>query len=710
MTELARWTVTPDPGHRLRRLRRTAPLRALVRETRLHPRQFVAPLFVQPGRVRGRRSPRCPASAGSARTRRSRRHARLADLGVGGGAPLRPAGRKDAVGTGAWIDDGIVQEALRRIARAPASTSSLIADVCLCEYTDHGHCGVLDADGAVDNDATLAAAGRDRGVARRGRGRRRRPVGHDGRPGRRDPRRRSTRRASRRRRSCPTPPSPPRRSTARSARPPTRRPRSATAAATRWTRPTARGDARDRRSTSTRAPTCSWSSRRCRTSTYPARPRGRFDVPSPPTTCQRRVRHDQGRRRARLDRRRRSTLETLTVDQARRRRLILTYARRGPAAVAPRRRRLMEPDHRRPPDGARSRGARRTCIPGGVEQPGPRLPRRRRRRRSSSAPATGPRVRDVDGRRYIDYIGSWGPPILGHAHPRVVAAVRARGRSTGIALGAPTRARSSWPRRSRAAMPSIELVRFVISGTEATMSALRLARGATGRDHIVKFAGCYHGHADGLLVKAGSGVATLGDRRQRRRARRRRRRDTSSSPYNDLAAVARRLRAHPGDGSRRSSSSRSPATWGSCRPSPGFLEGLRELTRRARRAAHLRRGHDRLPRRPRRRPGASTASRPDLTTLGKIIGGGLPVGAYGGPARPHGPASPRAGPVYQAGTLSGNPLAMAAGLATLRRSSIPTRYAELEATGARRSRPACARRAPRPPARTVCDRAASARC
>ena len=271
--------------------------------------------------------------------------------------------------------------------------------------------------------------------------------------------------------------------------------------------------------------------------------------------------------------------------------------------------------------------------------------------------ARGAHVWDVDGNDLIDYIGSWGPMILGHAHPAVVEAVQeAAGRGT--SYGAPCRAELELGEEIVAAMPSIERLRFVSSGTEAAMSALRLARAATGRDAIVKMAGGYHGHADGLLVRAGSGAIGLPASAGVTAAVAH---DTLVAPYNDLGAIAALLQARPVAAIIVEPVA---ANMGVVPPEPGYLPGLRTLTeehgallifdevitgfRVARGGAQERYG-----------------VRPDLTVLGKIIGGGLPVGAYGGRAELMRLVAPE-GPVYQAGTLSGNPLAMAAGLATLR--------------------------------------------
>jgi glutamate-1-semialdehyde 2,1-aminomutase len=267
---------------------------------------------------------------------------------------------------------------------------------------------------------------------------------------------------------------------------------------------------------------------------------------------------------------------------------------------------------------------------------------------------------DADGKRYIDYVGSWGPAILGHARPEVVRAVQEAARS-GLSFGAPTEAEIEMAETLGTLLPSIELVRLVSSGTEATMSALRLARGYTGRSKIVKFEGCYHGHSDALLVKAGSGVATLGipgsagvpEEVVE---------FTLALPYNNRNAVEAAFARFKG---RIACVIVEPVVgnMGCVPPEPGYLKTLREIT--AREGALL--IFDEVMTGFRVAFGGASELyniQPDLTTLGKIIGGGLPVGAYGGPASIMDLVAP-VGPVYQAGTLSGNPLAMAAGITTL---------------------------------------------
>jgi len=279
---------------------------------------------------------------------------------------------------------------------------------------------------------------------------------------------------------------------------------------------------------------------------------------------------------------------------------------------------------------------------------------------------------DVDGRRYIDYVGSWGPAILGHAHAETVQAVQEAARD-GLSFGAPTEAEIEMAETLCRLMPSLEMVRLVSSGTEATMTALRLARGFTGRPKIVKFEGCYHGHGDSLLVKAGSGALTFGQP------------SSAGVPqsiagetwvlsYNDLDQVAAAFREHP-DEIAGIIVEPVAGNMNLIAPRSGFLQGLRDLCDRYGAVLifdevmtgfrlHLR--------------GAQGlyGVQPDLTTLGKVIGGGMPVGAFGGRRDIMEKIAPL-GPVYQAGTLSGNPVAVAAGLATLKAIQAPQFYAHL---------------------------------
>jgi glutamate-1-semialdehyde 2,1-aminomutase len=291
---------------------------------------------------------------------------------------------------------------------------------------------------------------------------------------------------------------------------------------------------------------------------------------------------------------------------------------------------------------------------------------------------SGCRVRDADGREYVDYVGSWGPLVLGHADPEVVAAVRAAA-ERGTSFGAPTELEVELAEALCAALPSVERVRMVSSGTEAAMSALRLARAATGRARILKFEGCYHGHSDALLVAAGSGVATLGIPGSpgvpEPLAEL-----TASVPYNDPEAVAA---AFERLGSELACAIVEPiaANMGLVPPLPGFLASLREHCDRC--GALL--VFDEVITGFRVGWGGAQGRygvRPDLTVLGKIVGGGLPAAAYGGRAELMRLVAPE-GPVYQAGTLSGNPLAMAAGIATLRRLREPGSYERLESLALR---------------------------
>jgi glutamate-1-semialdehyde 2,1-aminomutase len=290
----------------------------------------------------------------------------------------------------------------------------------------------------------------------------------------------------------------------------------------------------------------------------------------------------------------------------------------------------------------------------------------------------GARLYDLDGNDYLDYVGSWGPLILGHCHPRVVRAVEEALRK-GASFGAPTELETQLAELIIDAMPSVEMVRMVSSGTEASMSAIRLARGFTGRDVIVKFAGCYHGHVDALLVAAGSSATTLGVPNSPG-VPRGCTQDTLILRYNDVQALADAFAAH---GPRVAGVILEPVVgnMGLVPASPEFLAELRRLTEQH--GALL--IYDEVMTGFRLAYGGAQAlfqQTPDLTVLAKIVGGGLPVGAYGGRADVMSQVLP-AGPVFQAGTLSGNPLAMAAGVATLLELRERPPYARLEALSAR---------------------------
>ncbi|MEX2415677.1 MAG: glutamate-1-semialdehyde 2,1-aminomutase [Paenibacillaceae bacterium] len=290
----------------------------------------------------------------------------------------------------------------------------------------------------------------------------------------------------------------------------------------------------------------------------------------------------------------------------------------------------------------------------------------------------GSRIYDIDGHSYIDYIGSWGPLILGHAHPAIIEAIQQTA-AKGTSFGAPTQLETEMAKLVCERVPSVEMVRMVNSGTEATMSALRLARGFTGRSKIVKFEGCYHGHADSLLIKAGSGVATLAlpDSPGVPEAVAA---QTITIPYNDLDAVQQVFEKY-GDEIAGVIVEPIAGNMGVVPPASGFLEGLRKVTSNYgsllifdevmtgfRVDMHCAQG--------------LYGISPDITCLGKIIGGGLPVGAYGGRRDIMEMVAP-AGPIYQAGTLSGNPLAMAAGYTTLSILGQPGVYESLERKSAR---------------------------
>ncbi|GAB4247922.1 MAG: glutamate-1-semialdehyde 2,1-aminomutase [Thermoleophilia bacterium] len=319
----------------------------------------------------------------------------------------------------------------------------------------------------------------------------------------------------------------------------------------------------------------------------------------------------------------------------------------------------------------------REYLPGGVNSP-VRAMRAVGREPIFMEKGRGARMWDVDGNQYLDYVGSWGPMILGHCHPAVIAALHAAV-DKGTSFGTPSALEVEMARRLVEAVPSVEMIRMTNSGTEATMSALRVARGHTGRDRILKFTGCYHGHGDSLLVQAGSGVATFGlpDSPGVTEGTAR---DTLTVAFNDLDAV-REVFSQVGEQIAAVIVEPVAGNMGCVPPAPGFLEGLRAVTteygavlifdevmtgfRVAYGGAQERYG-----------------VLPDMTTLGKVIGGGLPVGAFGGRREIMEKVAP-AGNIYQAGTLSGNPLAMAAGIATLDVLAGGDAYAVLEGRGAR---------------------------
>jgi len=287
--------------------------------------------------------------------------------------------------------------------------------------------------------------------------------------------------------------------------------------------------------------------------------------------------------------------------------------------------------------------------------------------------AGGAHIQDADGNDYIDYVGSWGPMILGHAHPKVIRAVK-RVAARGTSFGAPTELEVQLAERVKRLVPSVELIRMVNSGTEAAMGAIRLARGYTGRDKIIKFDGCYHGHADSFLIQAGSGALTLGapDSPGVPRATAG---ETLGARYNDLDSVRALVEKYSGEIAALIVEPVA-GNMGVIPPEPGFLEGLRDICDEAKMVLIF----DEVMTGFRVAPGGAQELykvQPDLSVFGKIIGGGLPVGAFGGKRKIMQALAPL-GPVYQAGTLSGNPLAMEAGLETLKVLQEEGVYEQLE--------------------------------
>ena len=315
----------------------------------------------------------------------------------------------------------------------------------------------------------------------------------------------------------------------------------------------------------------------------------------------------------------------------------------------------------------------KAVMPGGVNSP-VRACLRVGRVPRFIASAQGSRIVDVDGNEYIDYVGSWGPAILGHAHPEVIAAVQAAA-AEGLTYGAPTEREVEMAELVRELVPSMEVNRMVCSGTEAVMSAVRAARGFTGRDNVLKFDGCYHGHSDGMLVRAGSGALTQAEP-DSAGVPADFARHTFVAPYNDVKAVEALFRKHP-DSIAAVIVEPVAANAGVILPQPGFLEALREITSQHGSLLIF----DEVITGFRLALGGAQelfGIRPDLSTFGKIVGGGMPAAVYGGRADVMRCVAPD-GKVYQAGTLAGNPLATAAGLATLKiLQRDPDIYARLE--------------------------------
>ena len=641
------------PATRLRRLRRTGALRDLVRETTLSLDDLVMPLFVAPEAL-----PNEPLPAMSRHTVEGvvREGEDLLRAGVKSVILFGIPEEKDDEGSGAWVADGIVQQSLRALRRRFPELL-LLTDVCLCEYTAHGHCGVL-RDGEVDNDASLELLART-AVSHV-------EAGADA--------------------VCPSDMMDGRVAAIRAELPETPIVSYAAKYASAFYGPfrEAAGSAPsfgDRRGYQMDPGNVREALRECELDVaegadvllvkpalpVPRRdPRGSRAIRPPRRGLQRlrRVRHGEGRRRRRAPRRADCGTGVADRDPPRRGRDRDHLLGEGALRLALDRSELWYRAQK--------------LIPGGVNSPV-----RAMRAVGVAEPffvvrGKGAYVETTDGRRLLDWVQSWGPLIFGHADPETVEAVQ-EAAASGTSFGAPTEREVELAAEIVDAVPSIDQVRLVSSGTEAAMSALRLARAFTARDRVIKFAGGYHGHGDAFLAEAGSGLATLG---------------IPASPgvpeavaagtivvdYNDIDGVAVAAERWSED---LAAIFVEPVAgnMGCVPPVPGFLDALRSLCdaagallvfdevitgfRVARGGAQQRYG-----------------VAPDLTILGKIVGGGLPLAAFGGRAEIMSRLAP-VGDVYQAGTLSGNPLATAAGLSVLRRLRDPAVYDELELRGAR---------------------------
>ena len=645
------------PATRLRRLRRTDALRALVRETSLSLDDVVMPLFACPGEGVVRPVEGLPGIAQRSVDEVVREGAELARAGVRAVLLFGIPEEKDPEGSGAWDDDGIVQRTLRAL-RAEVPGLTLLTDVCLCEYTDHGHCGVLDGD-TVANDETLDLLART-AVSHV-------DAGADA--------------------VCPSDMMDGRVGAIRAALPETPIVSYAAKYASAFYGPfrevaESAPSFGDRRGYQMDPANLREALRECALDLEEG-----ADVlmvkPALPVPR----RHPRGARALRLSRVGLPGLGRVR-DGARRRRGGAPGRARGRSRGAHRRQARRRRDDRHVlGEGPRRVALRQrtdrwrratTLIPGGVNSPVRAMRAVGVDEPVFLARGAGGWVEDVEGNRYVDWVQSWGPLLFGHADPGTLAAVHAAA-DRGTTFGAPTEAEVELAGEIVEAVPSIEMVRLVSSGTEASMSALRLARAVTRRDRVIKFAGCYHGHVDALLASAGSGVMTLG---------------IPSTPgvpsgvtadtivcrFNDIDGVAAAC-ARYGEGLAAILVEPVAGNMGCVPPAPGFLEALRMLAdatgallvfdevmtgfRVARGGAQERYGVT-----------------PDLTILGKIVGGGLPAAAFGGRADLMERLAP-GGDVYQAGTLSGNPLATAAGISVLRRLRDDAVYVELERLGAR---------------------------